>query len=173
MKRGRTHKGKKFRVGQRVCSVHEPERVFIIGESRVPERIFREKGTKNWFCRNELQAIGDPENPATSLRLNGKKEMREDARKCAQGVSAEPNSEAWLPKQSCLECGAIFQPTRPWQRFNSEPCRRAYWKHQSRLRAAVKGPPESTDTNSVLAPRETVEIMSQASAGDGMTAQLN
>lgn len=162
---------KRFRTRQRVRSASEPELVFVIERSAVPDRIYY--GANRWWTKNEIQALGEPENPATSLRLNGKKEMREDARKCAEGVSAEANSETWLPKQSCLECGAIFQPTRPWQRFNSEPCRRAYWKHQSRLRAAVKEPPESTDTNPVLAPRETVEMMSQAAAGDGVTAQLN
>ena len=166
MKKERTAKGKKFRKGMKVRSIYEPELVLVIERSAVPDRIYY--GANRWWTKNEIQALGEPEIPATSLRLNGKGKMREDARKCAEGVSAEANSETWLPKRSCLECGAIFQPTRPWARFHSEPCRRVYWKRQGRLPAKTKTPQESAATA-----KGSMIMASEAAAGDGVTAHLN
>ena len=163
MKKERTAKGKKFRKWMKVRSIYEPELVFVIERSAVPDRIYY--GANRWWTKNEIQALGEPENPATSLRLNGKGKMREDGRKCAEGVSRESAAGEWLPERGCLECGAIFQPTRPWARFHSEPCRRAYWKRQGRLRAKTKTPQESAATV-----EESMIMTSQASAGDGMTA---
>lgn len=125
--------GAGFRVGQRVQSIYDSSHVFIIDRSMVPERIFREKGSHRWWTKSELQRPGAPENPVTSSRLNGKEQMRGTHSKCAEDVSRGSHAEAaaagsGLPKRSCLECRAIFQPTRPWQRFDSEDCRRAYWK---------------------------------------------
>ena len=127
---------KKFRIGQRVQLACDPSETFVIRKSRIPERIYF--GANRWWTRNELQALGTPENPDTSLRPNGKGKMREDARKCAEGISSEPAAVEWLPKQPCLECGAIFQPKRPWQRFHSENCRRTYWEEQGRRRTKPK-----------------------------------
>ena len=70
---------KKFRIGQRVQSAYDSSHIFVIDKSRIPDRIFHEKGSNRWWTKNELQASGEPENPATSLRLNGKKEMRGNA----------------------------------------------------------------------------------------------
>ena len=67
---------KKFRIGQHVQSVYDASHTFIIDKSRIPDRIFHEKGSNRWWTKNELQAIGEPENPDTSLRLNGKGKMR-------------------------------------------------------------------------------------------------
>jgi len=151
---------KKFRIGQTVQSIYDASQTFIIDKSLIPERIFHEKGSNRWWTKNELQTVGAAENPATSLRLNGKGKMREDARKCAEGVPREAAAGTWLPKRGCLQCGAIFQPKRPWQRFDSEPCRRTYWERQGRLRAKAKRESAATD------PLPTEE--SQALEGNGL-----
>ena len=124
---------KQFRVGQTVCSIYEPGRTFTLDRSAMPERIFREKGSNRWWTKSELQRPGAPENPATSSRLNGKEQMRGTHPKCAEDVSGGLHSEVkaavlGLPRRSCLECRAIFRPARPWQKFDSADCRRAYWK---------------------------------------------
>jgi hypothetical protein len=119
---------KNFRIGQRVQSAEDVSRVFVIRKSRKPERIYF--GANRWWTKNELQPLGAGENPLTSQRLNGKAECAQNAPKCAQGISGEPESASRLPKQSCLVCKVIFQPMRPWQRFDCEDCRRAYWKQR-------------------------------------------
>jgi len=120
---------KKFRVGQRVQSVYDAANTFVIDKSRVPERIFHEKGSDRWWTRNELQHLGAPENPSTSIRLNGTGRMRANARKCAPsasgGLQIVAGVVAGLEKRKCLECGTRFQPKRPWQKFHTEACRRA------------------------------------------------
>lgn len=136
-------KAKKFRVGQKVQSIYDPTHVFILDKSQVPERVYHEKGSDRWWTKTELQRLGAPENPATSVRLNGKGKMRGMHPKCAEGVSGEVASKAVatvlrLPRRVCLECRTVFQPTRPWQRFHAEDCRRAYWKRSSHM-ARVQG----------------------------------
>lgn len=120
----------KFRVGQTVQSVYDPAHTFVIDKSAIPERIFHEKGSNRWWTRNELQHLGAPENPAMSIRLNGKGKMRA---KCAQmraghlsgALQIVPGVSAGLEERNCLECGLEFQPARPWQKFHTEACRRA------------------------------------------------
>ena len=129
----------RFRVGQRVQLASDPTHTFVIDKSVVPERIFHEKGSNRWWTKNELQAVGAPENPATSIRLNGKA-------KCAPGISSGLQIVAGVSagpeERECLECGLRFQPARPWQQFHSTICRRAYWKRtrksQARLRVEAK-----------------------------------
>jgi hypothetical protein len=121
-----TKRVKTFRVRQRVRSASEPELVFVIERSSLPDRIYY--GADRWWTKNEIQALGEPENPDTSLRLNGIEKMRAQCAQCAQGISGEPESVSGLPKAACLTCGGIFEPVRPWQRFDSEDCRRNYWK---------------------------------------------
>jgi hypothetical protein len=136
-KRQRRHgKLDTFRVGQIVCSIYDPGRTFQLDKSVVPERIFRERGSNRWWTRNELQRPGRPENPITSSRLNGKEQMRGMHPKCAAEYSDEADSKAvtnipGLPQRSCVSCGVNFQPTRHWQKFHSEGCRRAHWKRPS------------------------------------------
>src|SRR5712664_2210135 len=119
----------RFRIGQTVQSVYDATHTFVIDKSAVPERIFREKGSNRWWTRNELQRVGAPEKPATSIRLNGKAECAQNARKCAHGISGGlqvvAGLSAGLPERKCSECGLNFQPARPWQRFHTEACRRA------------------------------------------------
>lgn len=129
----------RFRVGQRVQLASDPTHTFVIDRSLVPERIFREKGSHRWWTKSELQHLGAPENPATSIRLNGKA-------KCAQGAYEKPlpadRPVYELERRECLECGVSFQPARDWQQFHSTLCRRAYWKRtrksQARLRVEAK-----------------------------------
>ena len=127
----------KFRIGQRVQLASDPAHTFVIDRSMIPERIFREKGTNSWWTKNDLQRMGAPENPATSLRLNGKGNacgMRANA--CGTVLTAAvPKSQA--PERPCLECGAPFQPTRKWQRFDRPACRFAYWRRVKPSRAEV------------------------------------
>lgn len=127
---------KKFRVGQRVQSAYDPTHVFVIDRSRLPQRIYHEKGSARWWTKNELQRFGTPENPATSIRLNGKNQMRgmhpnaspatRERPSLATEVSARLKTKCLLP-----ECRVRFLPKRPWQKFHSEACRRAYWKGMS------------------------------------------
>lgn len=129
---------KKFRVGQRVQLASDPTHTFVIDRSLVPERIYREKGSNRWYTKSELQRLGAPENLATSIRLNGKGNacgMRANAcagiasgSQIAAGVSRGPE------ERECLECGAPFQPTRKWQRFDRPACRFAY---RRRMRSAL------------------------------------
>ena len=58
----------RFRVGQCVQLASDPTLTFVIDRSLVPERIFHEKGSNRWYTKSELQRLGAPENPATSLR---------------------------------------------------------------------------------------------------------
>lgn len=147
-------RGKKFRVGQRVQLASDPTHAFVIDKSLVPERIYREKGSHLWWTKNELQRLGEPENPATSIRLNGKTKCAQNAPKCAQVVSGGPfpaDSPVYeLKQRKCLECGVSFQPARDWQQFHSTQCRRAYWKRtrksQARLRVEAKEPKLLADT---------------------------
>jgi hypothetical protein len=131
-------KRQRFRVGQRVQSVFDPTHVFVIDESRVPERIFHEKGSNRWWTKNELQRLGTPEDPATSVRLNGKEKMRGTRSNAFSAVSGGLRIVAEVttgPEQrECLlrECAVTFQPKRPWQKFHSEACRLAHWKRSGR-----------------------------------------
>ncbi len=130
---------KRFRVGQTVQSVYDATHTFVIDRSTVPERIFHEKGSNRWWTRTELQYLGAPENPATSLRLNGKAECAENAPQCAAGISGGLQIVSGpfpgLEEQKCLECGLEFQPTRPWQKFHTEECRRANgWRARKQAR---------------------------------------
>ena len=138
---------KKFRVGQTVQSIYDAT-PFVIDKSVVPERIFHEKGSNRWWAKNELQRLGAPENPATSLRLNGKAKCAAMRHKCAAGITGglrvadEPLPG--LEERKCLECGLLFQPRRHWQKFHSEACRRANWwraiKQARGLRGLVQSP---------------------------------
>src|SRR5215469_15161887 len=65
---------KKFRVRQRVRSASEPDLVFVIEHSAVPDRIYY--GANRCWTKNEIQALGEPESPVMSLRLNGIGKMR-------------------------------------------------------------------------------------------------
>lgn len=47
-----------FRIGQRVQTIHDASRTFVIDRSMVPERIFHEKGSNRWWTKSELQAAG-------------------------------------------------------------------------------------------------------------------
>jgi hypothetical protein len=135
---------KKFRVGQRVQSVYNPTHVFVIDKSRVPERIYHEKVSNRWWTRNELQRLGAPENPATSIRLNGKSRMRRTHSNAFPAIPGKPSIvtevSAGLEKPRCLECGLRFQPARPWQKFHSEGCRLAHWKRMAGARVQTPKP---------------------------------
>ena len=130
-----------FRVGQKVQSIYEPGHQFVIDRSMVPPRIYRERRSNRWWAAHELQPAGALENPLTSLRLNGKAECVQMRGKCVPAGSGQftsANTDASrFPPRECLECGAVFQPVRDWQRFHSTPCRYAYWQRQRSLR---KGP---------------------------------
>jgi hypothetical protein len=127
---------KKFRVGQKVQSINDATHVFVIDKSQVPERIYHEKGPDRWWTRNELQRLGAPENPATSIRLNGKGKMRgmHPNPNASPGISGGPQivaeNSVGLEKRKCLGCEVRLRPTRRWQKFHSEVCRRAYWKRR-------------------------------------------
>ena len=142
----RSNKSRKtFRKGMKACSIYEPERVFVIDRSLVPERIYREKGSNRWHLKSELQRLGAPENPLTSLRLNGKGNACGMRAKCVQDdptatVPASGASPKTPETPRCLECGAPFQPTREWQRFDRPPCRYAYWRRVKPSRAEMRHP---------------------------------
>src|SRR5207249_8559551 len=114
----------RFRAGQTVQSIYDATHTFAIDKSAVPERIFHEKGSSRWWTKTEIQRLGAPENPATSIRLNGKAECAAMRRKCAPGISGGLQIVAGpfpgLEEQKCLECSVSFQPARHWQRFCSE-----------------------------------------------------
>jgi hypothetical protein len=132
-------RAKKFRVGMRACSIYQPERVFVIDRSAIPARIFHEKGSNSWWTKKELQAIGAPENPLTSHRLNGTGEMRENAFQCVpEAEKTAPEASAGLGQRECPHCRVRFQPKRRWQKFHSEACRLRHWK-QRRDGAANQG----------------------------------
>ncbi|HWY05309.1 MAG TPA: hypothetical protein VNY24_00510 [Candidatus Acidoferrales bacterium] len=127
---------KKFRVGQKVQSVFDPTHTFVIDKSRVPERIYHEKGSDRWWTRNELQRLGAPENPISSTRLNGKGQMhrtRSNAFPTLPGkphIVSEVSTALGLRKCLLRECDVRFRPKRPWQKFHAEGCRLVYWKRR-------------------------------------------
>ena len=135
---------KRFRVGQTVQSVYDATHTFAIDKSIVPERIFH--GSNRWWTRNELQRLGAPENPATSIRLNRKTQMRGTHPNASPTIPGGPQIVVGIPAslegRKCLfdACRVRFQPKRPWQKFHSDGCRRAHWKQQDRLHAEVKAP---------------------------------
>lgn len=135
---------RKFRVGQRVQSVYDVTHTFVIDKSRVPERIFREKGSDRWWTKNELQHLGAPENPATSIRLNGTGRMRGTHPDASPAIPSGPRIvaavSAGLEERKCLlaGCRVRFQPKRRWQKFHSEACRRVHWKRKTVTPAAAK-----------------------------------
>jgi hypothetical protein len=120
---------KKFRVGQRVQSACDATHTFVIDKSRVPERIYHEKGTDRWWTRKELQRVGAPENPATSIRLNGKGKMRGTHSNAFPGCLSElkivvgPSEGPAQRKCLLAGCAVRFLPKRKWQKFHSEACR--------------------------------------------------
>jgi hypothetical protein len=132
-----TKRKKKFRVGQRVQSIYAAAHTFVIDKSRVPDRIYHEKGSDRWWTRNELLRLGAPENPATSFRLNGKGPMRGTHPDAPPAIPGGPQIvagvSAGLEERKCLfaGCGVRFRPKRRWQRFHSEACRRAHWKRKT------------------------------------------
>ncbi len=106
-------------------------------KSLVPERIYHEKGTDRWWTRNELQHLGAPENLATSIRLNGKEQMRRMRSDAFAAIPGKPQIvaevTAELEEKKCLlrDCNVRFQQKRPWQKFQSEACRLAHWKQRT------------------------------------------
>jgi hypothetical protein len=135
---------KEFRVGQTVQSVYDPTHTFVIDRSRVPERIFHEKGSNRWWTRNQLQHLGAAENPATSIRLNGTGRMRGTHPDASLTIPGGPHIVAavseGLEERKCLltGCRVRFQPKRRWQKFHSEGCRRAHWKQTTAAPTAAK-----------------------------------
>jgi hypothetical protein len=130
---------KKFRTGQSVCSVYDPQRKFRIDKSVKPERLFHEEGSDRWYTRNELRAIGEAnESPA---RVDAKVladigRMRSLAFRGVSGKQlAETGPTKLLEKRSCLECEIEFTPKRVKQKFCRDAHRTAYWKRKDRLRA--------------------------------------
>lgn len=129
-----TKRKQKFRAGQKVQSVFDPTHVFVIDKSKVPERIYHERGTDRWWTRNELQRLGAPENPVTSIRLNGKGEMHRTHSNAFPVIPGRPRivaeSSASPERRKCLlrECNVRFRPKRPWHKFHTEACRLAHWK---------------------------------------------
>ena len=131
---------KRFRIGQRVQTIYDASHAFVIDKSRIPDRIFHEKGSDRWWTKNDLRQVGAAENPLTSHRLNGTEEHARGCAQCAQGHPREPESTPSLAKRLCLACNAIFEPVKPWQRFDSEDCRRAYWKQNRSARVRSEAP---------------------------------
>jgi hypothetical protein len=128
---GLRSKRPKFRVGQRVQSVYDSTHSFVIGESQIPERIYREKDSDRWWTRNELQRLGAPDDPVRSIRLNGKEKMHRTHSNAFSTNADGPlpvAAAAVDPNRKCDECGVAFRPTRPWQKFHSRDCRLAHWK---------------------------------------------
>ena len=125
-------KAPKFRVGQTVQSAFDASHTFVIDKSKVPARIFHEKGTDRWWTRSELQRLGAPENLAMSLRLTGREKMRHCVPNASPGSAHGPalsDTSVQPPqKRVCPICRKAFEPTRPWQRFDTGACRRASWK---------------------------------------------
>ena len=128
---------KKFRVGQRVQLASDAMHTFVIDKSAVPERIFHEKGSNRWWTRNELQRLGAPENPATSIRLNGKGNACGMRANACGAIPTPTAPESLAPERPCLECGTPFKPTRKWQRFDRPACRFAYSRRAKLSRAEV------------------------------------
>jgi hypothetical protein len=138
-----TKRKQKFRVGQKVQSVFDPTHAFVIDKSKVPERIYHEKGSDRWWTRTELQRLGAPENPVTSFRLNGKGEMRRTHSNAFPAIPSGPQIvsgvAAGLEERKCLGCDIRFRPKRRWQKFHSEACRLAHWKRKAPIPRAQQG----------------------------------
>lgn len=122
----------KFRVGQRVRSIYNPERVFRIDKSILPERIFHEQGTDRWWTKRELLALGDSKTGFMELAPSKKGGRMGTHPHAFQGISGKELGQSGtienLKARNCLECGESFKPGKRWQKFCSDYCRRINWK---------------------------------------------
>jgi hypothetical protein len=133
---------RKFRIGQAVASIYDPQRAFRIDESVSPERLFHEEGSDRWYTRTELLALGRAnERPrrvdAATLAAAGR------TRSLAfRGISGKQLVEGTAVKvaetRKCLECEAEFTPRRKRQKFCCDSHRTTYWKRQNRSHAEAE-----------------------------------
>lgn len=129
---------KRFRVGQRVRSVYDRQRAFVIDKSIVPARLYHEKGSDRWWTKNELEAITATARrvkPLNSRQLRGVATTRFLALKSVAMEDRRPTRQPKAPtERKCQNCPVRFKPKRPWQKFHSEACRWANWKEAESAR---------------------------------------
>jgi hypothetical protein len=117
---GEIMKKKTIRIGMKVRSVYDPERVFTI---------FREKGSRRWYGSFELEAVS-----SKAVKLSTKN--REEAlRKRSEAFIGHPPgtfpSTPAVYDRTCLNCGTEFKSENKNAKFcqlRGSSCRTQYWR---------------------------------------------
>src|SRR5208283_2504931 len=117
--------------GMRVRSIYDPKHEFVIDRSILPERVYREKGTKRWWAKRDLEGLIGRSKP-----LSAKKE---EALLKARSLAFQAIPTALSPKgkplyrRTCPECGLEFTTEQQKQKFSSDACRTKNWKRRNEI----------------------------------------
>lgn len=133
--RGKEMKKKSIRVGQKVSSIYDPERIFLLDRSVKAEPMFREKGTKNWYRQSELLAICRAKKGRKGW--SGSQLQKRPAHLRSLAFPSIP--VALSPKEKpvyhreCLDCGVKFNTEHEKQKFCVDAHRTRFWKRRKEL----------------------------------------
>lgn len=124
---------KKFRKGMKVCSIYEPDRVFVIDKSLLPGRVFHEKGATRWYTKRELRPANSRVSPTPQAKAGTLLHERSRGLRALFLIGRRR-------KFTCAECGTRFErkpkarPLKPGELpFCKSSCRTKHWKRQNRI----------------------------------------
>ena len=113
-----------IRIGMKVRSIYEPERVFSLDRSKQPERLYHEKGTQNWHTKSALQPSNAPKYAVSAKRKKVALERRTEA---IAGLPGElGNKTKPVYRRTCLFDGVEFETINKAKKFHTDACRAAY-----------------------------------------------
>lgn len=120
-----------IRKGQKVSSIYNPERAFVIDRVKQPDTIYHEKGSNRWWSSNELRAISEANRPVTASRVQAAQNSRSEAFIGNPAKQGRRRNKTY--RRSCRFCGTEFTAHRPEAMFcppvEGKPnCRTQDWK---------------------------------------------
>lgn len=127
---------KTIRVGMKVRSIYDPQHIFTLDRSKLPQRIFHEKGTSNWWTKNDLEAVSVP---SKGKGAKPTKRAVTDRSQAFLGASGGLSPQAKrVYRRTCRECGVEFTTENRRKKFHADACRTAFWKRGNVIPAAMK-----------------------------------
>lgn len=124
---------KLIRKGSKVRSIYDPKHEFVIDKSLQPGRIYREKGTRRWWAKNEIEPITAPHKPSKRMTSKAAERAILKRSQAFHGI-AEPlgAKTRTIYRFACTDCGIEFTRDRkllPGQKpFCCGAHRTRYWK---------------------------------------------
>jgi hypothetical protein len=132
---------KSFRKGQKVSSVYNPDREFVIDRVIQPDMIYHERGSNRWWSKSELRAVLEAKRPVTASKLQAAKDSRSQAFIGNPAKQGRRRNKTY--KRTCRFCGTEFLAARPEAEFcppieGKPSCRMQDWKLRNEAPAVPK-----------------------------------